>query len=56
MAIRCGGNFGVEKNSRMAKRYAIPATASGTRNEGSPILLKLREQMNSDTSRIAPSP
>ncbi len=34
----------------------MPATANGTRKEGSPILLKLREQMNSVTSRIAPSP
>lgn len=28
----------------------------GTRKDGPPILPKLREQMNSDTSRIVPSP
>src|SRR6266446_4476619 len=34
----------------------MPATARGIRKEGWPILPKLCEQMNSDTSRIPPSP
>src|SRR5215471_20489948 len=49
------GNAGVEKNSRTASRYAAPATASGTRNDGAPKLLKLREQIVSATSIVAPS-
>src|SRR5919108_727464 len=50
------GNVGVEKSSRMARRYATPATARGIINEGSPMRLNLREQITSDASKMAPSP
>src|SRR5260370_7775195 len=50
------GNAGVEKISRMARRYATPATARGMKNDGSPTRLKLREQIVSATSKMAPSP
>ena len=50
------GNLGVEKNSRMERRYAMPATASGMMKDGSPTLLSLREQIVSITSKIAPNP
>jgi len=50
------GNSGVEKSSRMAKRYAMPATARGTKNDGSLVRLKLREQIVSATSKMTPSP
>src|ERR1700722_6404836 len=50
------GNSGLEKNSRMARRYATPATASGMKNDGSPVRLKLRAQIVSATSKMAPSP
>src|SRR3984893_8906854 len=40
----------------MARRYATPATASGMKNDGSPVRLKLREQFVSATSKMAPSP
>src|ERR1700675_774786 len=49
-------NSGVEKSSRMARRYATPATASGMKNDGSPVRLKFREQIVSATSKMAPSP
>src|SRR5260370_7186502 len=50
------GNSGVEKSSRMARRYATPATARGMKNDGSPMRLKLREQIVIATSKMAPSP
>src|ERR1700704_1978444 len=50
------GNSGVDKSSRTAKRYATPATARGMKNDGSPVRLKLREQIVSATSKMAPSP
>src|SRR5713101_3605481 len=50
------GNSGVEKSSRMARRYATTATASGMKNDGSPVQLKLREQIVSATSKMAPRP
>src|SRR5271156_6056531 len=50
------GNFGVAKSSRMARRYAMPATPSGTMKDSAPTLLKLREQIVSATSKMAPSP
>lgn len=50
------GNLGVEKNSRMASRYATPATASGMKKDSSPVLLSLREQIVSAASKMAPSP
>src|SRR6267154_5179568 len=49
-------NSGVEKSSRMAKRYATPATARGMKKDGSPLRPKSREQIVSDTSKMAPSP
>src|SRR5215469_7017634 len=50
------GNSGVEKNSRMARRYAMPATPIQIRKDGSPTLLNLREQIASAKSKTAPSP
>src|SRR2546425_1104528 len=50
------GNSGVDKSSRMARRYATPATARGMKNDDSPMRLKLREQIVSATSKTAPSP
>src|SRR6266700_2652169 len=50
------GNSGVDKSSRMARRYATPATARGMKNDGSPMPLKLRELIVSATSKMAPSP
>src|SRR5882724_3205539 len=50
------GNSGVDKSSRMAKRYATPATAREMKNDGSPVRLKLREQIVSATNKMAPSP
>src|SRR6266404_4750066 len=52
---RCG-NSGVDESSRMARKYATPATARGMKNDGSPVWLKLREQTVSATSKMAPSP
>src|SRR5229473_592280 len=49
-------NSGVEKSSRMAKRYATPATDRGMKKDGSPLRPKSREQIVSDTSKTAPSP
>jgi hypothetical protein len=40
----------------MASRYATPATARGMKNDGSPVLLKLREQIVIATSKMAPNP
>jgi hypothetical protein len=48
--------LGVEKNSRMAKRYAMPATARGMMKDDSPVLPSLREQIVSAASKMAPSP
>ena len=56
MTITCLGKLGVQKNSRIARRYATPATNSGMTGNASPSPPKLREQMISETSRIAPSP
>src|SRR2546421_954958 len=50
------GNSGAEKSSRMARRYAAPATARGIKKDGSPLRPKSREQIVSDTSKITPSP
>ncbi|MDQ1387610.1 MAG: hypothetical protein QOF56_1064 [Acidobacteriaceae bacterium] len=49
------GNVGVEKNSRIARRYAMPATASGMMKDRSPMLLSLREQIVSAISKVAPN-
>src|SRR5882724_1098900 len=50
------GNSGAEKSSRMARRYAAPATAMGIKKDGSPLRSKSREQIVSDTSKITPNP
>src|SRR6267143_2939826 len=50
------GNSGVDKSSRIARRYATPATARGMKNDGSPLQLKLREQIVSAKSEMVPSP
>src|ERR1700681_3951357 len=50
------GNSRLEKSSRMAKKYATPATAKGMKNDASPVRLKFRAQIVSATSRMAPSP
>src|ERR1700676_2145790 len=50
------GNPGLEKSSRMARRYATPATARGMKNDGSPVRPKLRAQIVSATSKMAPRP
>src|SRR5262245_35330494 len=50
------GNSGLEKNSRMAKMYATPATTRGLKTENSPLRLKLREQIVIATSKMEPSP
>src|SRR6266852_7573058 len=55
------GNIGVaraprpRKNSRIAKRYAIPATDRDTMKYGPPLSPKLREQIVSATHNVAPS-
>jgi len=49
------GKLSVENNSRTARRYAMPATDSGMRKDGSPILAKFREQIVSETSKTTPS-
>jgi hypothetical protein len=48
------GKVGVQKNSRTARRYAMPATASGTINDGAPRLLNWREQIVRAASRTTP--
>src|SRR6202790_5087776 len=40
----------------MARRYAMPAAASGIMNDGAPMLLNLREHIVNATSKIAPNP
>ena len=48
-------NLGVAKNSRTAKRYAIPASVKEAMKYGPPRSPKLREQMVSATTKVAPS-
>jgi hypothetical protein len=48
-------NFGAQKNSRIARRYAIPATAKEPRKDGPPRSPKLREQVINARYKIAPS-
>src|SRR5207302_1975312 len=48
-------NLGVAKNSRIAKRYAIPASVKEAMKYGPPLSPKLREQMVSATHNVAPS-
>ena len=43
------------KNSRTAKRYAMPAIVREAMNNGPPLSPKLREQIVSATHNVAPS-
>src|SRR5260370_14890825 len=47
-------NFCVAKNSRIAKRYAMPASVKEAMKYGPPLSPKLREQMVSATHSVAP--
>src|SRR6266568_8080392 len=49
------GNLGVAKNSRTAKRYAMPATVKEAMKHGPPLSAKLHEQIVSVTHNVAPS-
>ena len=49
------GNLGVAKNSRIARRYAMPASAKEAMKYGPPRSPKLREQIVSATHNVAPS-
>jgi hypothetical protein len=49
------GNIDVAKNSRIAKRYAIPASVKEAMKYGPPLSLKLREQMVRATHNVAAS-
>ena len=49
------GNLGVAKNSRIAKRYAMPASVKEAMKYGPPRSPKLREQIVSATHNVAPS-
>jgi len=48
-------NLGVAKNSRIAKRYAIPASVREAMKYGPPLSPKVREQIVSATHNVAPS-
>ena len=48
-------NFGAAKNSRIAKRYAIPASVKEAMKYGPPLSPKLREQIVSATHNVPPS-
>jgi hypothetical protein len=48
-------NLGVAKNSWIARRYAIPATVKDAMKYGPPLSPKLREQIVSATSNVAPT-
>src|ERR1700674_2820088 len=48
-------NLGVAKNSRIAKRYAIPASVKEAMKYGPPLSPKLREQIVSAMHNVAPS-
>ena len=52
---RRGKFWRVAKNSRIAKRYAMPATVKEAMKYGPPRSPKLREQMVSATHNVAPS-
>ena len=56
MTTRRRENLGVAKNSRIAKRYAVPASAREAMKYGPPLSPKLREQTVSDPSKMAPNP
>src|SRR5579863_2249748 len=48
-------NLGVTKNSRIAKRYTMPASAKEAMKYGPPLSPKWREQMVNATHNVAPS-
>src|ERR1700694_440184 len=48
-------NLGVAKNSRIAKRYTMPASVKEAMKYGPPRSPKLPEQMVSATHNVAPS-
>src|SRR5580704_16550553 len=48
-------NLGVAKNSRIAKRYTMPASAKEAMKYGPPLSPKLREHFVSTTHNVAPS-
>jgi hypothetical protein len=49
-------NAGVAKNSRMAKRYTMPASVSEAMKYGPPRSPKFREQIVNSKHNAAPSP
>ena len=49
------GNLGVVKNSRIAKRYTMPAIVKEAMKDGPPRSPKLREQIVIATHNVAPS-
>src|SRR5213592_4361411 len=49
------GKIGVAKNSRIAKRYTMPASVKEAMKYGPPRSPKLREQIVSATHNVAPS-
>ena len=55
MTTICLGNLGVAKNSRIANKYAMPATAREAMKYGPPRSAKEREQIVSATHNVAPS-
>jgi len=48
------GNSGVDRNSRIARRYAMPAATNEARKNGPPLSSQLREQIVSATLKMAP--
>jgi hypothetical protein len=48
-------NLGVAKNSRIARRYTMPASVKEVMKYGPPLSPKLREQTVSATHNVAPS-
>ena len=56
MTTTLRGNLGVAKNSRIAKKYTMPASVKEAMKYGPPLSPKLREQIVSATSKMAPSP
>jgi hypothetical protein len=48
-------NLGVVKNSRIAKRYTMPASVKDAMKYGPPRSPKLREQIVSAAHNVAPS-
>ena len=54
MTTTRGPNVGVAKNSRIAKRYTIPASVKEAMKYGPPRSPKLREQIVSATHNVVP--